>query len=431
MTTQTNAGMPFEKRVLNEAGAHTATSAETRLNGGLSSALRGAELRKELVTRARALVPLLAKNASKTETDRRVVEENITAIEKAELFKIMVPRRFGGLETDIRTKMEISRALAMGCGSTAWVTTLMNVCSWFVGNMTDQAQKDVWASTPATRIAGVFAPSATTRWAEGGLNVTGKWGWASGCLHSQWAFVGMPVVDKAGATVDQGMAIIPMSELTIEDTWFVAGMKGSGSNTLVAENVFVPQHRIISVPQVFSGNAPTPHKDEALYRSAFVPVAALVLVGPQLGLAQAALDFVIEKAPKRGISYTMYENQTTAPTVQLAVAEAAMLVDTAHFHAYRAAADIDDAAREGRQMTYTERARVRMDTGYVARTAREAIRILCSAHGASTFADSSPLQRIWRDSEVASRHAVVNPEISTEIYGRALLGITEGVSPLV
>jgi alkylation response protein AidB-like acyl-CoA dehydrogenase len=90
-------------------------------------------LRAALVERANALRPLLEANAVETETGRRAVEENISAIREAGLFKIMVPRRFGGLETDIRTKMEVSAALAKGCGSTAWVTTLTNVCAYFAG----------------------------------------------------------------------------------------------------------------------------------------------------------------------------------------------------------------------------------------------------------------------------------------------------------
>ena len=397
-----------------------------------SSDSRGADLRSELVARARDLVPLLAKNATQTENDRRVVEENIQAIKKAGLYKIMLPKRYGGLETDIRTKLEVSRELAMGCGSTSWASTLMNVCQFFAGQASEQAQEEIWGKNPDARIAGVLAPSATTKWAEGGQVVTGEWAWASGSLHSDWAVVGIPVTDKDGKPVDQGLALIPMKECSIKDTWFAAGMKGTGSNTIVANGVFVPSHRILSVPALFQDNPPTPFKDEALYRSSFVPVAALVLVGPQLGLAKAALDFVISKASKRGISYTSYEQQVNAPTVQLALAEAAMLVDTAHLHAYRAAADIDDAARANRKLTYTERARVRADTGYVAKTAREAIRILCSAHGASSFAEASPIQRIWRDSEVASRHAVVNPEISAEVYGRALMGLTsESITPLV
>ena len=391
----------------------------------------GDELRAELVTRARGLAPLLAENAAWTEAGRRLVEDVIAAIRAAGLFKLMLPRRFGGLETDLRTQLEVSRELAMGCGSTSWVTTIMNMCAWVTGLASDEAQHDVWGADPDARITGVFAPIAAVRRAAGGLVVTGKWGWASGCLHAQWGLVGLPSVGEAGEEIEQGLALIPMKNLTIEDTWFAAGMKGTGSNTLVAEEVFVPGHRVLSVSKLIAGEPPTPHTREALYQSAFVPVTSLALVAPQLGLAAAALAFVIERAPHRGIAYTRYEAQTTAPTVQIAVAEAAMLIDTAHLHAYRAAADIDDAARAGRKLGYLERARIRMDTGHVARTAREAIRILCSAHGASSFADANPLQRIWRDSEVASRHALVNPEIGAEIYGRALLGVTNGVTPLV
>jgi 3-hydroxy-9,10-secoandrosta-1,3,5(10)-triene-9,17-dione monooxygenase len=388
------------------------------------------ELRADLVERASKLVPLLAANAQRTEDDRRVADENIAAIEEAGLFSIMQPKRFGGLQVDFRTKLEVTRELARGCGSTAWATSLMNVCAWFTGLWNEQAQQDVWAN-PAHRVAGVFAPSGTAEVVDGGYRVTGRWGWASGCLHSQWALVGIPIAGEDGAVRDQGLVLIPMSELAIEDTWFVTGMKGTGSNTLVADDVFVPAHRFISVFGMLAGQVDTPYTDEALYRAAFVPGAVIILVGPQLGLAQAALDLVLEKAPKRGIAYTFYDTQTDAPGFQLAVAKAASLVDSAHLHAYRAAADIDEAAQRGVFPDYTARARVRMDTGRAIGYAREAIRELVSAHGASSFADASPMQRIWRDSEVASRHAVGNPEISAEVYGRALLGFTSGVSPLV
>ncbi|TDQ58725.1 alkylation response protein AidB-like acyl-CoA dehydrogenase [Actinomycetospora succinea] len=396
---------------------------------GTSDAARA--LRADLVGRAREIVPVLARHAARTEEDRRVADENIALIDEAGLFSIMKPRRLGGLETDMRTKLEVSRELARGCGSTSWVTTLMNVCSFFAGLFPDQAQRDVWESTPEARIAGVLAPSAEATKVDGGYRVTGKWGWASGCLHSRWAVVGFPVPDERGEVVDQGLALVPMSDLTIEDTWFVAGMRGTGSNTLVARDVLIPSHRVLSIPAAIGGRYGTEHDDEALYRSAFVPVAALVLAGPQLGLAQAAVDLVIEKAPKRSVSYTFYDVQTDAPTFQLAVAKAASLVDAAHLFAYRAAADIDQAAADGVYPDYAARARVRMDTGAAIENAREAIRTLVSAHGAGSFAETSPLQRIWRDSEVASRHAVISPAISTEVYGRALLGLTDGVTALV
>lgn len=331
----------------------------------------------------------------------------------------------------MRSFLEVSRELAMGCGSTAWAVTLMNVCAFFTGMAGGQAQDDIWGANPEARIAGVFAPTATSVAVEGGFRVTGKWPWASGCLHADWAFVGIPVVDAQGRQIDQGFATIPMRDVTIEDSWYVAGMQGTGSNTIVAEEVFIPHHHVMSVPGLIAGERATPYKDEALYRSSFIPVAALALVGPQLGLCTRALDYVIEKSRTRGISYSFYETQRESPSFQLAIAEAAAKVDAAHLFAYRAAEVIDDAARAGCQLGYLERARIRMDVGKAIVASREAVDMLISAHGAGSFALASPLQRIWRDCETAGRHAVISPSISAEVYGRALLGIEGGVTALV
>ncbi|MQA13106.1 MAG: oxidoreductase [Pseudonocardiaceae bacterium] len=378
------------------------------------------------------LVPLLRRNAARGEQDRKVPEESIQAIAEAGLFAVAVPRRFGGHEAPLRTFMDVSAELGRGDGSTAWVTALMNVCSWMIGLFPEQAQRDVWDADPDARACGVLDPSAESRATSGGQVITGRWGFASGCLHSQWAVLGMPVTGTDGEQVDQGLALVPMSDLSIEDTWHVAGMRGTGSNTLVASEVFVPDHRILSVPSAIEGSYGTEHTGETLYRSALVPVLALILVGPQLGLAKGAFELVQESLAKgRPISYTFYEQSNAAPTTQLQMAEAAMLIDTAYLHAFRAADDIDGWAASGSYMDKLTRARVRMDTGYVARRCREAIDILLSVHGAGSFAEANALQRIWRDQEVGNRHAIVNPAINAEIYGRALLGIEEQVTPLV
>jgi alkylation response protein AidB-like acyl-CoA dehydrogenase len=389
------------------------------------------EQRAELVRRAAELVPLLEKNAGQTEDDRRVAEDNIAAIERAGLFKIMQPKRYGGMEVDFRTKLEVTSALARGCGSTAWTTNLINVCHWFVGMWNEQAQDDVWGENPDNRVAGVLAPTGTAEAVDGGYRVNGRWEWCTGCLHAKWALLGLPIMGADGQLADQGLILVPMSELRIENTWFVAGMKGTGSNTVVADGVFVPAHRFVSVFKLLGGENDNPHKDEVLYRAPFMPGGTIILAGPHLGLARAALDLVIEKASKRGIAYTCYDVQADAPTTQLSVAKAASLIDVAELLAYRAAAEIDEAAIEGVLPEYAARARSRMDTVQAVGYAREAIRELITTHGASSFAEASPLQRIWRDSEVASRHAIVNPAIGAEVYGRALLGFTDGVTPLV
>jgi 3-hydroxy-9,10-secoandrosta-1,3,5(10)-triene-9,17-dione monooxygenase len=384
-----------------------------------------------LLDRIAALRPMFEANATKTEDDRRVVEENITALRDAGAFKVPVPKRFGGYEGNVRLAIETSREVAMGCGSTAWVTALQNVCAFFTAVMNEQAQNDVWGSNPDARIAGVLTPTSTSRKVDGGYIVNGAWSWASGSYHADWSYVGVPIVDENGDVAFPATVLIPNSDITIEETWFTSGMKGTGSNTLHAKDVFVPDHRVQPIPGLLTHNYDTPFKDEVPYRSSFMPVAEIVLAGPQLGLAQAALDYVIEKGHKRGIAYTEWEVQRDAPTFQMLIAKGATLVEQAHLFAYKAADDIDAAAVEDRPMTYLERARIRNMVGYSIESSREAIRTLCSAHGASSFAESSPMQRISRDSEIASRHAVIVPETATIIYGRALMGFTDGISVLV
>lgn len=386
---------------------------------------------EEIVGRVRELQPLLAKNSAQGEADRRVVEESITALTDAGVFKIAQPRRYGGYETTMRTMLDVSSAVGEADGGTAWVVTLSNVCAWMTGLFPEQAQDDVWADTPDAKVSGVLAPTSETVKVDGGFTVAGRWYYNSGSWHANWAVLGIPITNADGEVIDQGLALIPRSDLGFEDTWFVAGMRSSGSNCLIATDVFVPDHRIITVPAAIEGNYATEHTDEALYRSAFVPLLSLVMTGPQLGMGRKVLELVTEKADKKAISYTFYTTQSDSVAFQLQIAEAAMLIDTAHLHAYRAADDIDTAAAAGVYPDVLARARVRADTGWVLDHITKAIDILLSAHGAGSFADNNPLQRMWRDSSVAARHAVTMPSVNYEVYGKALLSRSDQITPLI
>jgi alkylation response protein AidB-like acyl-CoA dehydrogenase len=387
---------------------------------------------EELVARARELKPLLSKNGPLGETNRRVVEESIEAVAKAGFFKVCTPKRYGGWEMDTRAMLDVSSAVAEADGGTAWVVNLNNVCCWLASLFPVKAQDEVFGPNPDVRISGVLNPTATVSKVDGGYRVTGQWHYNSGGWHSQWAVLGMPIVNEAGEAIDQGLALFPMSDLEQVDTWFVAGMKASGSISLKATDAFVPEHRVLSVPQAIEGNYPTEMRSqETFYRSAFIPILSIILVGPILGLGRAALDFVRQKANSRTIAYTFFDKQSASVAFQLQVGEAAMMIDTAHLHAYRAADDIDGAAVRGVYPDMFIRARVRADTGYTVEKITQAIDKLLFAHGSAAFADASPLQRIWRDAAVASRHAVVLPPIGYELLGKALLGVENNITPLI
>jgi 3-hydroxy-9,10-secoandrosta-1,3,5(10)-triene-9,17-dione monooxygenase len=385
----------------------------------------------DLVTRAEVLRPLLLKNAVESEKQRRAVEENIRAITEAGLFRLMVPRRYGGFEGTLKSHLDVSAALAEGCGGSAWVVALTNVCAWFTGLFSQRAQDDVFGANSDARVAGVFAPSFETRRVDGGLVASGKWYTSSGILHADWALVGVAEQNAHGALVAQYLALIPIGEVSIEDTWFTTGMRASGSNCIVAKDVFIPNHRLMNIVEAVQGIYPSELKNEAAYRAAFMPVAALILVGPQLGMGRAALKYVMERAPQRAIAYTSFERQTDSTVFQTQIAEAALKIDTAHLRAFRAAKEVDEAAARGEQLDYLTRARIRADTGLIVSLINEALNILISAHGAGSFAESSPLQRLWRDSNTAARHAIALPAVANEIYGKALLGVENTVSVLV
>ncbi|WP_306322794.1 MULTISPECIES: acyl-CoA dehydrogenase family protein [unclassified Streptomyces] len=397
----------------------------------LSPADEAAE-RAALVARAAELRPLVRRHSARTEADRRVPQEVIDALAEAGLFKTAVPRRYGGHEAGVKTMLDVSAQVAEGDGSTAWVVTLINICAWMTGLFPQRAQDDVFGADPNARVSGVLAPTSTTRKVDGGWRVTGRWYYNSGSLHADWAVLGVPLTDESGEAVDHSLVLIPVPEMTVEDTWFVAGMKGSGSNCLVAEDVFVPEHRVVSVPAAIEGDYPTERGDEEpLYRSAFVPILSLVLAGPQLGLGRAALEIVRGKAGRKPISYTFFDTQSESVTFQNQIAQAAMMIDTAQLHAYRAAEDIERAADRGEYPDTLTRARVRADTACAIEHVTKAIDVLLYAHGAGSFADVNPLQRIWRDSAVAARHAVTLPAVSYEVYGKALLNLDEKITPLV
>ncbi|KAA9160885.1 oxidoreductase [Amycolatopsis acidicola] len=385
----------------------------------------------ELVARVRELHPLLAANAAQGEAERRVADESIKALDEAGVFRLAQPERYGGFQTPMRTLLDVSSAVGEADGGTAWVVSICNVSAWMAGLFPQRAQDEVWADDPRAKVTGVLAPTAEATKVDGGYRVTGKWFFNSGSWHSDWALLGFPVTDDAGQVVDQGLALMPKSDYTVEETWFVAGMKSTGSNCVVVTDRFVPAHRVLSVPAAVKGEFGTEHTGEALYRSAFAPFLTLVVAGPHLGMGRKVLEIVREKAATKAVSHTSYSTQASSVGFQLKLAEAAMSLDTAHLHAYRAADDIDSAAARGERLDFLTRARIRADIGWVVEHVTKAVDILLYSHGAGSFAEANVLQRFWRDSAVGARHAGSSPVVGYEVYGKALLGVDELITPLI
>lgn len=388
-----------------------------------------------LIERVDEIRPLLLENGARGEEEGVLSAESLDALVKTGAFKLTVPKRFGGYSGNSRDIVALSRAIGRGDGSAAWIAGIYTSGAWVAGLMSLQAQEELWGESPDALISIVLAPSSTTTKVDGGYRLTGKWRYGTGSHHADWSLLGLPIVDGQGNVVDNGLALVPTSELTIEESWNVAGMKATASNTQVAEDVFVPEHRIISVTDAVEGTYPGADVNpELAYQTVFVPSLFIQLVGPHLGMGRAVLDKVVADSAKKAIAYTTYERQADAVSFQLAVAEATMLVETAEAFAYSIADRIYDGAERGDYYAYPERIHMRAQAGYAVQCVTKAIDVLLTAHGSAGFANSNLIQRFWRDQAVAARHGHLLTASGYEAYGKVLFDRVDearGMLPVV
>lgn len=392
----------------------------------------------ELVARARGLRPQLAEALPECERLRRVPESTIEALQTAGFWRLCAPRRFGGYELPLTARCEIYEALGEACASTAWTVMVLNEIAWLTGMYPSEVQEEVFGSNPDARLAGSFSPEAsvTAKRVDGGYLVSGRWPWASGCWHSDWAGVSVVRVDENGNPLGPGLGnvgfgLVPMSDLSVEDTWFVAGMRGSGSNTMVGENIFIPDYRMLTFGDLADPRAAAARAGAGvIYRAAFGALP-LALTSMFVGQTTRALEYVLDRSGKRGVSYTRYLRQADSTAFQLQVSDAAMKIDTARLHLRRSAREIEEAAERNERLDPLTSARIRGEVGYISSTLRQAIDQLVTAHGAGSFAEVSLLQQIWRDVNVAARHAFMNEAVCREVYGQALVGDDDPIMELV
>jgi alkylation response protein AidB-like acyl-CoA dehydrogenase len=378
--------------------------------------------REQMVERASGLVPQLKKHAAWSEDNRRLHEETIEALADAGIFRMRVPLRYGGYESDTRTLIDVAAQLGRADGATAWTASVYWIPTWMTCLFPDEVQDEVF-STPDVRVCGTLSPSALAVPADGGIVVNGKWGFVSGALHSHWQEIIAVLVGGEGEPMPV-VALAPISELQIIDDWYTSGMKGSGSVSTAATNLFIPQERVLPIGQVLQGQSASPQNAaSAIYRAPLLPVASASSVGSVLGLAKAAKEAFFERLPGRKITYTGYEKQSMAPLTHLQAAAAVMKIDEAEFHAHRLAALVDTKGAENAPWTMEERVSARADLGAVCRLAKEAVDILASASGGSSIYSDQPIQRIARDINAVTMHALMHPDTNDELYGRMLCGL--------
>jgi 3-hydroxy-9,10-secoandrosta-1,3,5(10)-triene-9,17-dione monooxygenase len=375
---------------------------------------------QHVLERVRELVPFLRGNARRTELERRVPEENIDALVDAGVFRLAKPRSRGGLEATIGQQNEILSEIARGCPSTSWVATISTASYWLVALLPDSGQDEIYGSSDGP-MSGVFAPTAAGVRVDGGIILNGHWGFNTGCRNAKWGGFSAIVASEDGSMVPHYVAM-PYSELSIADDWNAMGMSGTGSCTVTATDVFVPDRRLMSLPAMMTGGSQsTEAKANSYYRRPAVPVLMAVSAGTPWGIAKGALDVFLDRLPGRAITYSDYTNQTLAPITHLQRADVELTMVSLEAHVARFTELVDGGAACGPDMV--ARAAVRAHTGHVAKLSREIVEVLFQASGASSIQYDVAIQRYHRDMQALSIHAFFQHTTSDELYGRLLLGL--------
>lgn len=325
--------------------------------------------------------------------------------------------------------LEVSETLGRADGSASWLVSVASTSNWMTGRLSVRAREEIFGANPDARVAGAGTPAPARR-AHGGLRISGRWPYASGAHYADWASVVASLSDEPGKVADTLWCIVPATEMRIEKTWHTVGMRGTGSDTWVAADVFVPDYRTIPIAALTEATSPVPC-EEPMHRLPLAPLATVLLVGPLLGLGRAALDFVVDAAAAKALGHTLISRQSDSVGVQIQIAQAAVGLCTARLHAYGVAAALDAAVRGGQAVGYSARAEFRARLGYAAQQIIDALSILMSVHGAASFAESNPLQQYWRDASIAARHAGLQATVGLELYGKSILGVGERISPTV
>lgn len=400
----------------------------------------------QLVAVARELVPCWQARADADPGARRLPAETVDELRASGLLRVLQARRNGGHEADLATHIDVVSAIAEGCPSTAWVVGVVHAHSWVLSHYPTEAQDEVYGADPNALVSAVIRTRGRAEQVDGGYRLNGFWPFGSGAEHSQWLLLGAQVVDGAGHTVDEGDLLVRTADVELADDWFVEGLRATGSCSIKATDVFVPEHRFLSLVSLGVGKTPGfgAHGDGWLHQAASIPVLSLALTGAAIGAGRAALAEFLAMVPGRSISYAPPLEPASSlpsgplPTVDIAqsdwpathrmVGDAAIRIDEAELLLERSAASIDDHARRGGPMPKELRARVRMDSGQAVHRCLQAVDMLYLATGGSGLRSTNRIGRLLRDLQAMNMHALLGIETNREMYGRVLLGLD---APLV
>jgi 3-hydroxy-9,10-secoandrosta-1,3,5(10)-triene-9,17-dione monooxygenase len=374
--------------------------------------------------RARSLIPLLAREAQAAEANRGMLPSTLTALQEHGLIRMLQPKRWGGMELDFTAHFDVPDWLAQGDASAAWTVGNLAIHHWMLALYDPRAQEEVWGDDPQALIAGGIAfPQGRARKVDGGVMLSGRWSFSSGVDLCGWNMLAA-IIREDDKPVDYRMCLVPRREYTIIDDWYTLGLCASGSKTVTCEEVFVPEHRALSMLNARGGGAfpgasvnPNP-----IYRISLAALGQHTIAAVITGNTQALIDEAVVTVKERSTSYTS-SRMRDFPLVQARVAAAAARIEMARTVLRHDCAQAQAEAAATMAMPSDEvKLRYRRNAALAVRLATEAADLVFEMMGANGIYDRSALQRRLRDTRAGAAHISLNWDAQMASFGLAALG---------
>ena len=382
---------------------------------------------QELIAAIRALAPMVEDHAAEAEKLRKPVDSVMAAIEETQAYRWFVPKKYNGFEFSLEGFMDIGMILGAADISTAWVVTFCMEHNWLVGLYNEKGQEDIFGRHPYIIAPGALAPRGTAKPVDGGYIVTGHWQWGTGVMHANYVMVG--ALTEHDGPPELCMYILPMEDAEVIDTWHMSGMVATGSNDIAVTEKFVGEHLRRNLSAMRAGDSPGANLHQTpTFRMPMLPVLGLTAAAPAVGCARRTLERFQERLQGRTV-YGTADKQSERALGQSRLAHLTARQTTLENTLKQTASDVSAWGESGEICPDIERAALRVRIGHIVRESRNIVRDVVEESGASAHHLDNPMQRSMRDLETLSGHTVFDLDISTESYGRLLLGL-ESNTPL-
>lgn len=356
----------------------------------------------------------ISKLADAGRQNRCVSKEVVESLEEAGIFRAMVPKKYGGMEATPADFLRAQILISEADMSAGWITGVLGVHPYQISLMSDQAVKEVYGDNPDARVSSSYNPvGAKAERTDGGIMLSGRWGWSSGSPHCEWVLLGA-IIDKQPFI---HTLLIPRSDYEIEDTWHVLGLQGTASNDIVIDKpVFVPDHRTHSAMDGFNC---VNVQDSPLYGLPWAQFFASCVAAPGIGAAKRALKIFVDKASS---SSTDPSKLGTDPDIARRIGEAANAIDNAETTLFRNHAKMLDLVMRGEEIPLIDRAKYRYQTGSILSNMLTVVDQLFDVAGGRSVFLGAEIQNIWQDMHTARAHIANNPVPLLRNWGRMILG---------